>query len=325
MLSSLRQRKVARVLFDESHGEAWSIRPDIAAAIQPEHPAGSSYALAAAALADRDFEVAAVTVAPLSGEALAAAEVLVIAHPSDARWERTVGGSPLLGRPEIDAIEEFVAAGGGLLVLGETEEDKYGANLNELLTRFGAGIENVTVEDYARDNGTPTWVFGEANPETDEPTLLHLVDAVCLYRAGALRARDDGAVVLRAGAAAHPAGAPLLVALRHGAGRVVVAADSDLFGDDVLGEFDHLQLWLNLLYWVALPAFRAEPEPLVSAARQDIAWEKLRDETDALRLLQEPKGEVDLTRHELGAVRTHVAGMTEAIGRLGSYFPHQPA
>src|ERR1019366_1965785 len=77
-------------------------------------------------------------------------------------------------------------------------------------------------------------------------------------------------------AAAHPAGAPLLVALRHGAGRVVVAADSDLFGDDVLGEFDHLQLWLNLLYWVALPAFRAEPQALVSAARQDIAWEKLR-------------------------------------------------
>ena len=325
MLSSLRQRKVARVLFDESHGEAWSIRSHIAAAIQPEHPAGSSYALAAAALAERDFEVAAVTVAPLSAEALAAAEVLVIAHPSDARWERTVGGSPLLGRAEIDVVEEFVAAGGGLLVLGETEEDKYGANLNELLTRFGAGIDNVVVEDYARDNGAPTWLFGEANPETDEPTLLHLVDAVCLYRAGALRAGDDGAVVLRAGAAAHPAGAPLLVALRHGAGRVVVVADSDLFGDDVLGEFDHLQLWLNLLYWVALPAFRAESEPLVSAARQDIAWEKLRDETDALRLLQEPKGEVDLTRHELGAVRAHVAAMTEAIARLGSYFPHQQA
>ena len=104
---------------------------------------------------------------------------------------------------------------------------------------------------------------------------------------------------------------------------MIVAADSDLFGDDVLGEFDHLQLWLNLLYWVALPAFRAEPEPLVSAARHDVAWERLRDETDALRALQEPKGEVDLTRHDAAEVAAHVAAMTEAIGRLGGYFPHQ--
>ena len=320
---SLHQRKVARVLFDESHGEAWSIRPDIAAAIQPEHAAGSSYALAAAALAERDFEVSATAVGPLSTAALAAVDVLVIAHPSEPRWERTVGGSPLLRPDEIDALEEFVAAGGGLVVLGETEEDKYGANLNELLARFGAAIDSVTVEDHERHNGAPTWVFAEPDAGADEPGLLHLVDTVCLYRAGALHASHDGAVVLRTGAAAHPAGAPLLAALRHGAGRVIVAADSDLFGDDVLGEFDHLQLWLNLLYWVALPALRAEPEPLVSAARHDVAWERLRDETDALRLLQEPRGEVDLTRHDLAEVRGHVAAMTEAIGRLGSYFPHE--
>ena len=99
MLYSLRQRKVARVLFDESHGEAWSVRPDVAAAIQPEHPAGSSYALAAAALAERDFEVAAIAAGPLSADALAAVDVLVIAHPSDARWERTVGGSPCWRAP----------------------------------------------------------------------------------------------------------------------------------------------------------------------------------------------------------------------------------
>ena len=56
MLTPLRQRKVARVVFDESHGEAWSIQPDTAAALRPEHPAAASYA--AAALAERDFEVA---------------------------------------------------------------------------------------------------------------------------------------------------------------------------------------------------------------------------------------------------------------------------
>jgi hypothetical protein len=325
MLQSLRQRKVARVLFDESHGEAWSIRPEVAEAIQPEHPTGSSYALVAAALAERDYEVAAITAGPLSTAALAAAEVLVIAHPSEARWERTVGGSPLLSSAEIDAIETFVAAGGGLVVLGENDEDKYGANLNELLARFGLRIDNRTVEDYERHNGTPTWVFGEPDPQTNEAGLLHLVGTICFYRAGGLSAERDGAVVLRAGAAAHPARAGLLAAVRHGEGRVVVAADSDLFGDDALGEFDHLRLWLNLFYWVALPAFRAAPETIVSAAAHDVAWERLRDETDALRLLQGPKGAVDLARHGAAEVRAHVEAMVAALGALESYFPHQQA
>ena len=198
MLSLLHQRKIARVLFDESHGEAWSIRPDIAAAIQPEHAAGSSYALAAAALAGRDFEVSAATAGPLSAAALAAADVLVIAHPSEPRWERTVGGSPLLRPDEIDAIEEFVAGGGGLVVLGETEEDKYGANLNELLARFGAGIDNVTVEDHERHNGAPTWVFAEPVAGADE--LGHAAprqDRLPVPRRCAARARRRGGAALR--------------------------------------------------------------------------------------------------------------------------------
>src|SRR5665647_266931 len=105
MLTPLRQRKVARGVFDESHGEAWSIRPDTAAALRPEHPAAASYAAAAAALAARDFEVATHTGGSLAGGVLDAADVLVIAHPSAPRWERTAGGSPAVaaawcaGRP----------------------------------------------------------------------------------------------------------------------------------------------------------------------------------------------------------------------------------
>lgn len=69
MRTPLRQRKVARVVFDESHGEAWSIRPDAAAALRREHPAAASYA-AAAALAERDFEVATHTGGSLAGGVL---------------------------------------------------------------------------------------------------------------------------------------------------------------------------------------------------------------------------------------------------------------
>src|SRR4051794_37192775 len=41
---------VARVLFDESHSESWTIRPEVAHSMQPSHPADSSYACAADAL-----------------------------------------------------------------------------------------------------------------------------------------------------------------------------------------------------------------------------------------------------------------------------------
>ena len=51
------QPKLACVLFDESHSEAWTIRPELAAEIQPAHPADSSLAAAAEALASRDYAV----------------------------------------------------------------------------------------------------------------------------------------------------------------------------------------------------------------------------------------------------------------------------
>jgi hypothetical protein len=65
MLDALRQRTVAKVLFDEHHGEAWSIRPEAAARMRPSHPAAASYAAAAAELTARDFTVATSTARPL--------------------------------------------------------------------------------------------------------------------------------------------------------------------------------------------------------------------------------------------------------------------
>ena len=111
MLDALRQRTVAKVLFDEHHGEAWSIRPEAAARMRPSHPAAASYAAAAAELTARDFAVATTTGRPLDEVALAGADVLVIAHPSDPKWERTVGGdSPRSRPPRSPPSSAFVAA-----------------------------------------------------------------------------------------------------------------------------------------------------------------------------------------------------------------------
>ena len=93
--------------------------------------------------------------------------------------------------------------------------------------------------------------------------MLAGVDAACFYRAGTLTAANGARVIARAHQSASIPGAPLAAVAEHGAGRVVVTADSDLFGDDCIGELDHERLWLNLVEWAAKPAFadarRARP------------------------------------------------------------------
>src|SRR5687767_5801286 len=161
----------ARVLFDEAHSEAWTIDADRAREMQPPHPADSSLALAATALAERDFHVSSHGAGALDAAALAATDVLVLAHPSDPKWEATTGsGSPRLSPEELDAIDRFVAEGGGLIVLGETEQDKYGNNVNELLARFGIQVQNTTVQDYEHHHNAPSWVLAELDrPERPVP------------------------------------------------------------------------------------------------------------------------------------------------------------
>jgi hypothetical protein len=326
MLTALRRRKVARVLFDESHREAWSVRPEAAAAMRPAHPAASSYAAAAAALDERDFEAAVHAAGPLDDEVLAAVDVLVIAHPSEAKWERTVGaGSPRLSAGEAEAIETFVSRGGGLVVLGESEEDKYGANLNDVLAPYGLRLENETALDFERGGEPPDWIGAQPAPGTGAPELLHLAGDVVFYRAGIVTAGDPGAIVLRTGAEVEPPAAGLLAAASHGAGRVVVAADSDLFGDLRLGSHDHRQLWLNIVYWASIAAFRAEPTPLASAAVDDPAWLCLKEATNAVRTFQDPSGEIDVARHGADAARADVEAMIESIGALAPRFLHQRA
>ena len=319
---------IVRVLFDEAHSEAWTIRPELAQRLQPHHPADSSLARAAELLAERQFEVAAHTEGPLSDDVLAGAGALVIAHPSDPKWEATVaGGEPRFAPGELDAVEAFVAAGGGLVVLAETEQEKYGSNLGELLARFGIAVENATLQDYSHHLGkTPSWVLADlasADPPAAGVDLLARVDAACFYRAGALSPADGARVIARAHPSATLPGAPLAAATERGAGRVVVLADSDLFGDDCIGELGHEALWLNLLHWVAEPSLAAPVPPAVSAAAADPAWIRLRAATEELRLAQRPDGSLDPQRVDLASARRLATAIAESARALAPRFPHQ--
>src|SRR3954447_9073369 len=211
---------IARVVFDESHSQAWTIRPDVARAMQPSHAEDSSYALAAQALRDRGFAVDAHAEGDLP---LADAAVLVVAHPSEPQWERTIPGgrAPRFSDRELDAIESFVRGGGGLVLLAEEEQAKYGNNLADLAVRFGIEIASDLVSDYEHHDRAPHWVLGEPAPRRGAGgvDLLTGVDNACFYRATTL---GGGDAVLRTSPSASAPQATLLAVAEHGAGRVVV-------------------------------------------------------------------------------------------------------
>jgi hypothetical protein len=319
------------VLFDEAHAQAWTIRPELAAQMQPSHPADVSYARAADTLRARRIAVDAHAEGALGATALTKVDIVVLAHPSEPKWEATTGsGSPVLTGAELDALEAFVTAGGGLVVLGESEQDKYGNNLNMLLARFGVTIEHDTVQDYEHNlNATPSWVraqLGRGERGAAGDLLAGVTDA-CFYRAGTLTvdAGADAQVLARTAPSASTPGAPLVIAVRHGAGRVVALADSDLFGDDCLGDLGHEALWANIVAWAGATAYARPATSAASEAATDPAWIALRDATDALRVLQEPDGSLDVASHDEAAVRAHVQTMADAVTTLrgGRAFSHQ--
>ncbi len=279
-----------RAIFDEAHSEAWTIRPEQAEAMLPSHPADVSYATAAGRLADRGFAVEARVAGRLDAAALADADLLVIAHPSAPEWEATTGvGSPVLSPAELDAVEAWVRAGGGLIVLGETEQAKYGNNLNELLGRFELTLRNDTVQDYAHhDHRSPSWIFANlaTGARGHEGDPLARVTGAVFYRATTIDSRNGARVLARTFDSASVPGAPLAVATHAGEGRVVVLADSDIFGDDCIGAHSHAELWENLCFW----ATRVPVPQTGTTSRLPEVWSGLRDDTNALALLQAPDG-----------------------------------
>ncbi|AWS41844.1 DUF6421 family protein [Streptosporangium sp. 'caverna'] len=316
-------RAFPQVLFDEAHSESWTIRRDVAETMNPGHPDDSSYARAAGLLRGLGHSVSAHTEGPITPALLSARDVFVIAHPSAERWERTTGlGSPVLPVEELDAIEEYVVGGGGLIVLAEYEQEKYGSNVTELLARFGVGVEHTLVRDpRSAHNGVASWVLGTPADTTGDASgqdLLAGARRACFYRSGVLTAPGHATVLFRTSPTADPAGRPLAVAVRHGQGRVVVVADSDLFGDDSIGDYDHAALWGNLVTWVArvpVPADTRESE-----ARA--AFQGLKDAVEAIKPLQAKDGSIEGDRDR--AVEL-VSEIVDHVVRLAPRFPHDEA
>jgi hypothetical protein len=319
--------RTVRVLFDEYHSESWTISRERAVAVNPEYPDNSSYASAAAELAAREFELVRNIDRPLDDVRLRDVDVLVLPHPCASAWERTTSvHSPRLDTAELEAVERFVVHGGALLVITEYENDKYGNNLNTLLGRFGLAVTNDTVVDRAHhERGNPTWVHADTDPGHSADGILHLVHRACFYRAGACEVGPRGWGAVRAHRSAQPPNAVLIGLTEAGAGRVAVVSDSDLFGDEFIGESGHRQLWMNLMYWLALPAFRRGKPATDAYIEPDFSslWASLRDEVNGLRKLQNPDGSLPDAGGVRSAARDAVAGILALLPRLRAHVPDQ--
>lgn len=321
-------QKIARILIDQAHNQAWAVRPEIVAAMNSANPADASYAKMVDAAKDAEFQVDLHESGLFTASVLADTDILVIPHSSSDEWEKTIGvGSPKFDAQELDQIENFVHTGGSLLLLAETEQPKYGNNIAELAARFGVEIKNATVQDPSRSyKGVPTWVIGEFDHLT-KSDFAFMVDEVCLYRAGALDLEPgvEAEVFMRTSENAMPASAALGVAVQHGLGRVVVLADSDIFGDDSIDDSDNRQLWLNIAGWLANAkvAAKANDKREPSWMLSDAGWLKLSDAIEALRPMQSKDGSIDSNAFSHIEASVLVDQLLAAISDLAPHFEHQ--
>ncbi len=321
-------QKLAQILIDQTHRQAWAVDFELASKMNPANPADASYAKMAKTASEAGFAVTWLTSGPITAEALSGVDVFVLPHASTDEWEKTIGvGSPVLTAAEIQVLRDFVAAGGGLVVLGETEQPKYGNNFSELTELFGIKIGNQTVQDSIENfKGVATWVKAELK-KSYEFDLAFKVSDTAFYRAGVLELADspDVQVIAQSSPSAFPAEAALVAAAKHGLGRVVVLADSDVFGDDSIDELDNKNFWINIASWVAggkaAALATAKKEP--SWAHSNPSWMKLAAAVEAIKPTQEKDGSIDSSIHQIEQTSKQLAVVLEAIKELAPKFSHQ--
>ncbi len=331
----MQPRHSVRVVFDETHSESWTSSAELAQRINPDNASNTSCARAARALASRDFVLSRHTTGPLDVAALTACDILVLFHPCDPQWERTTGGSPTLGAEEIQAICSFVAGGGGLLVVTEHENAKYGNNLNALLEHFHIQLDpNGTVaDDRHAVAGTHTWITLDV--ANGLPEVMEGIREVAVYRAGFCKVGNGAMAALRSFASSRPKAACLVATARHSRGRVAVVTDSDVFGDECVGNHDNLRLWLNLFYFLSVRSDAgAEPDSAAAAAARrpamPEAWPRVKELVDRLRPLHDHRRAPDgpATGRIDGAPQREAAGaivdeLVPSLQALGQELPHQ--
>ena len=151
-MSTLTQRKLARILFDEFHSESWSISRERAREMQPEDPANASYQHAADELARRDFQVVRNIDAALNTDSLRRADMLILnagifpivpfEETTRELWDRTLAinltGAFLCARRALPAMRE--AGYGRIVGIGSSAGKAGGARSVAAYAASKAGV-----------------------------------------------------------------------------------------------------------------------------------------------------------------------------------------
>ena len=212
--------------------------------------------------------------AELTASRLGGASLLFINLPS--------GDGPGFSHAEVVAIESFVHAGGGLVLLTDHSNAYFHAEmLAPLMQRFGLELPPVTACDkkfgHTMSPKTTTWLVSHVS---QEHPVVRGVSRIAVMTAGAVVPKNepiDWSVLASTSSSGwqdhwHPyrkaksAGftgnmsqdsdepneaVPILVAAEIGKGRVVVLGDQNAWGSIFIGLEDNAQLAVNAFAWAA--------------------------------------------------------------------------
>ncbi|GAB20301.1 hypothetical protein GOEFS_110_00290 [Gordonia effusa NBRC 100432] len=313
------------VLIEQARSCAWATTIARAQEMSPVNPGDSSMAAAVDVLRRRGMSVRDSKPAALTRDTLDDIDVYVIPHLAAPGVEYVTRDlPPTYSVDELDAIEGFVRDGGGLVILAECDTATSGNNLADVAARFGVTIQSLVVQESPgerRVRGNATWVLADLD---NDQGILAAVESACFYRTGVVEIAEgtDATTLARTSGSAWPAGAALAVSVRAGRGRVVIFADSDLFGDDSIDDFDHRQLWTNVVTWAGGGATRHETHTggVASAAARP-EWLSLKASVEQLRALQADDGSIGdaASQPQAGSL---CDGIDTAISSLTPLFPH---
>ncbi|WOH63873.1 TauD/TfdA family dioxygenase [Bradyrhizobium sp. BWA-3-5] len=233
------------IIFDESHGESWTIRKDMALAIAPDRPENYYYGHLPELLHDH-LGLTSRAMTEWSEAALRDASVLIIAHPCTGEIERNVGGSPIFQRGEIEQILAFVENGGGLLLISEFQNAGWKSNINEIGRRFGIEFKDDTAAVPRRDREFIVAQHFRILVSSNHPCTDEIYEIT--YHRGCTLSVDIAKCVKPL--VSLPTGEIVCAAAKIGTGRVVAIGDSDLFALPFIGHSDNASFLANIVGWL---------------------------------------------------------------------------
>lgn len=213
-----------------------------------------------------DYKWAEIREMPLSAERLDGFDALFINLVSNER--------PDFSEEEVDAIIEFVGAGGGLFVIADhTNVYDHAERVNKFLEPMGVEVLYYTAVDYPPEHSVAGlgWILVD---DIVEHPVTNGVEKISLQTGGPM-ASDDGQGDLaftsedsfgdlwnkESGLGYYgdwrfdeedDLEGPLNVhaAVEYGEGRIIVAGDQNMFGDPWLNYVDNFQIAMNSMEWI---------------------------------------------------------------------------